>query len=169
MINFKTRKATINDAEHLTKFIIQLDNESDYLLFGPGERNIDIEVTKSYLKKINDNERSSVLIAENDNLEIIGFICGETLNLKRAVHVMKANIGVLKDARGTKVARELAIKFIKTAKNSGILRIEVTVIKENKLSLNLCKKFGFEIEGLKKSSIKIGDKYHDEYLLAKLL
>lgn len=148
---------------------MQLDNESDYLLFGPGERNINVDITYSYIKKINENERSSIFIAEDENQEIVGFICGETFHSKRTAHVLKANFGVLKNSRGNGVATELATVFITNAKSSGILRIEVTVIKENMPSLNLCKKLGFEIEGLKKSSIRIGYEFHDEYLLAKLL
>lgn len=169
MIDFNIRKADIKDAPALTEFVIQLDNESKYLLFGPGERHIDINSTLNYIQKINNNVCSFINIAEDKNKKIIGFLCGEASGLQRISHILKINIGVLKNARGTRVARELAITSLENAKRSGVLRIEATIIKENKLSLNMCRKFGFEVEGLKKSSIKIGNKFYDEFLLGKLL
>ncbi|WP_277674608.1 GNAT family N-acetyltransferase, partial [Piscibacillus halophilus] len=48
-------------------------------------------------------------------------------------------------------------------------RLELTVIVENKAAVNLYKKMGFEIEGVKKDSLKLGERYVDEYYMAKLI
>src|SRR5438477_557902 len=70
-----------------------------------------------------------------------------------------------------KLLRDLLLckKLLTHAKRTGIERVEATVINHNHKSLNLCKKLGFKIEGIKRCSIKIGDKFHDEYLLSMMM
>lgn len=163
------RKIVLTDVNKLLEFVFQLDNESDYLLYEPDERKTYLNITKNLFTRIINNKKSAIFIAEDDKLNIVGFICGEVSNLKRISHVMRVNIGVLKKYRRVGVAKKLAEALILYATNLGISRAEVTVIKNNQISLDLCKMFGFEIEGIKKSSLKIGDKYYDEYCLAKIL
>lgn len=164
-----TRRAILEDAISLSKFIYNLGIESQYLLYDVGERNCDESLTKSYLIKMNKDDKSAVYIALDADNNIIGFICGEVSHLNRISHVMKANIGVLKNCHGLGVGKILAEKLLTHALSVGILRIEATVIKSNKISFNLCKKFGFEVEGIRRGSIKIGDDLHDEYLMSKLV
>lgn len=167
MINL--RKADINDADSLSIFVAQLDNESEYLLYDPGERNVDTDIIKSFLLKIIKNEKSTVYVAINEHKQIIGFACGEVSHLKRIAHVMKGNMGVLKNYHGYGIGRMLGKVMIAHAKEMGIRRIELSIIKNNKISFNLAKKLGFELEGIKRSSIKIGDNFYDEYFLSKLI
>jgi RimJ/RimL family protein N-acetyltransferase len=165
---FKIRKAEMSDAEALCHFIKELDSQSEYILYDVGERRIDIESTKKYLDNSNNTPGSVVLIAENEISKIIGFACGEANTKNRSSHVTKANLGVLKSHRGTPVARQLLGELIQYLKNKKIVRIEASVIKNNIICLNLCKKFGFQIEGIKKLSIKIGGQFLDEYVIALL-
>jgi len=169
MNHYTLRQANIDDAQSLIKFIKQLESESEYLLCGSGERRLQLERVESYLQKIQMTTKPLMYVAVDNKQNIVGFVCGETSSFKRISHVIKVNIGLLKKVRRTRLARELGILFLQKAREAGIVRIEATVIKENKLSLNLCKKFGAKIEGLKESSIKIGDRFYDEYLLAKIL
>lgn len=166
MVNL--RKADINDAEALSIFVANLDNESEYLLYDPGERNVDINIIKSYLLKIIQNDKSIVYVAVNEHNQIIGFACGEVPHLKRVSHVMKGNMGVLKNYHGDGIGRMLGKVMLEHAEKVGIKRIELTIVKNNKISFNLSKKFGFELEGIKRCSIKIGDKLYDEYILSKI-
>jgi len=47
-------------------------------------------------------------------------------------------------------------------------RIQATVVKENKPSVNLFTKLGFCNEGLMSHSVFFSDKYHDEFIYAKV-
>lgn len=163
------RKATLEDAKSLGIFVTALDNESEYLLFEQGERSVNTETARQYLAKIESNKKSAVFIAENEECEIVGFVCGETSHLKRISHVMKINMGILKNYRKSAISRELLHALLDYAAIVGILRAEATVIKNNIISLNLCKKFGFNVEGIKKSALKIKDSLYDEYFLSLLL
>ena len=166
---FKIRQATIDDAELLSVFINRLDSESKYLLYDQHERKNNFVTTKNYLTKMNALTKNIVVLAENTREGIVGFACGETLCLRKMAHVMKSNLGVLRAYQGKGLGRILLQKLIVHAEQNEIIRIEANIVKENKLSLNLCKKFGFTVEGMKQKSIKIENFYHDEYLVAKLL
>jgi RimJ/RimL family protein N-acetyltransferase len=163
------RSANINDSESLSKFIKQLDVESQYLLYDPYERKNDPQVVKAYLSTMIYSPKSVVYLAENEYKYIVGYVCGEVSHLSRITHVMKANIGVLKQYHGLGIGRMLSEQLLHHAKKVGIRRIEVTVVRLNIISFNLCKKFGFEVEGVKKNSIRIDTVLHDELFLARLI
>jgi RimJ/RimL family protein N-acetyltransferase len=165
----KIRKATINDAETLFTFVSALDEQSDYLLYSQDERNNDVNKTKKYLQKIQSDDKFVVIIAQEAEGKIVGFVCGETSHIKRISHVMKINGGVLREYRQSYIATGLGNALADHIYQAGILRVEARVIKDNIPSLNICKKFGLEIEGISKCSVKIGDDLYDEYLLSRLL
>lgn len=52
---------------------------------------------------------------------------------------------------------------------NGYEKISLSVFSTNKRAINLYKKFGFEIEGVKKKEIKIDEEYVDEILMALFL
>ena len=53
-------------------------------------------------------------------------------------------------------------RLLQLAKNEKMHRIELTVVKENKIALRLYEKFGFQIEGVSKDAFYGQDgKYHD--------
>lgn len=163
------RRMNLSDIDSLLPFVITLGLESEYLLYDPGERVLNEELARNSLLKIHNDSKSVIFVALDIDNNVVGYICGEVSNLNRISHVMSANIGVLKKQHGLGVGRLLSNLLIEHARNVGISRIEATVIRPNKMSLNLCKKFGFEIEGIKRRSIKIGDSFHDEYFLSKLI
>jgi len=55
------------------------------------------------------------------------------------------------------------------AQGNNIKRLELTVMKHNQAGIALYKKHGFEIEGIKKSSMLVNGSYVDEYYMAKIL
>jgi RimJ/RimL family protein N-acetyltransferase len=157
------RKARISDAKNLGIFMSQLDKDSNFLLYGTDERQSDTQSVKKYLLRILEQQKSVVFLAENIEKQIIGFLCAEVSTIKRISHVMRINIGVAKHYRGSIASRMLAEKLATYIEAVPIKRVEATII-----TANLCKKFGFEIEGIKRASIKIDEDYYDEYLLAKI-
>lgn len=166
--NIIIRKAIYSDAQKLSEFIKNLDDENEFLLYDKNERKNNTETASRYLAKINENIPSVVFVAINKNKDVIGFVCGEVNNLRRFSHVMKLNIGVLK-AYNIGLGRILANTIIEHAKQNSIIRIEASVIAKNQISLNLCKKAGLGIDGIKKFAIKVNDKYYDEIMLSKIL
>ncbi|MBM3309352.1 MAG: GNAT family N-acetyltransferase [Candidatus Altiarchaeales archaeon] len=63
-----------------------------------------------------------------------------------------------------------AIDFIiKQARKNKIKRVDFEVVKDNKKAIKLYEKKGFKKEGVKKKSFKIGNKFHDTVVMARLL
>jgi len=61
-------------------------------------------------------------------------------------------------------------KLIELAKKGGLHRIGLTVVADNEPAINLYKKFGFRIEGVKKEAYFGEDeKYHDEIVMGLIL
>ena len=61
-------------------------------------------------------------------------------------------------------------KLIELAKKEGLHRIGLTVVADNKSAINLYKKFGFKIEGVKRDAYFGEDgKYHDEIVMSLML
>lgn len=55
------------------------------------------------------------------------------------------------------------------AENLNIVRIEIPMAKENISSRKVAIKAGYKKEGLMRKYVKIGDRYHDSYLYAKIV
>ena len=167
-VTITIRTTSIDDAEALAIFLTELDNETELMLFNPGERKIEIKNLQPFLQKL-EMQRSIMLIAINEQHQICGFVFGEVPSLQRTQHVIRINMGVLKAYRHTRVTYRLTQSFRQHAIELGIKRGEATIIRENKASLAMCEKLGFVIEGIKKGSIKINDHYFDEICLAYYL
>lgn len=61
-------------------------------------------------------------------------------------------------------------KLIELAKKEGLYRIGLNVVADNKPAINLYKKFGFKIEGVKRDAYFGEDgKYHDELVMGLIL
>ena len=55
------------------------------------------------------------------------------------------------------------------AKKGGINRLELIVVSSNEPAIKLFQKCDFEMEGLKKNSLKVGGQFFYEYIMAKIL
>jgi len=73
-------------------------------------------------------------------------------------------------ARGRGIARQLMQALLDEVHMiPEIEKLELTVNTENSAALALYRRFGFEVIGTFQRSLKIGDRYYDEYLMEKLL
>ncbi len=158
------------DAEAWLRLLIQVDKESDFLLFDKDERDTNIEKCLTYINKITHSEQpnSRLIIAETAEKKMVGYICGHIPSFKKKLHLMELSSGALKDYHKG-IGRELIKQLIQLAKEDGVKRLECCIMANNTVVLNGMKKIGFQIEGIKKSSIRINDEYIDEYILGMLL
>jgi len=162
------REIKMSDAKNLANLIKQVENESQYMLFESGERNIGAEQLEKRITSMKKEGHSTIFVAENDG-ELIGylFIIGETMKRKR--HSAYLVIGILRQYRGIGVGTNLFIHLEKWAVKNQIHRLELTVVTRNEAGLALYKKMGFEIEGTKRHSLYIQGEFVDEYYMSKLL
>ena len=161
------RNIKLEDAENFLRMLLELDKETEYMMFEPGERINDVNIQRSRIKEML-TDRNLLLIAEENN-EIVGFISVERGIPRRIKHVGYIVVGIRKDFRkqgiGTRFFEELEI----WARQNNITRLELTVMCNNVVAKKLYEKMGFQIEGIKKNSMLVNGKYVDEFYMAKLI
>ncbi|RXJ04552.1 N-acetyltransferase [Anaerobacillus alkaliphilus] len=162
------REVTPSDAENLINLIKEVESQSTYMLMGAGERKTTPEQQQRQLEQIEKQSNATVFVAEEEgNLVGYMFAIGGTAN--RTKHSAYLVIGILEQYRGRGIGTSLFKRLDEWALKNNLLRLELSVVTENEAGLALYKKSGFEIEGMKRQSLKIGQDFYDEYLMSKLL
>ena len=161
------RTAKSDDADQLKKLIEQVEN-SNFMLFEPGERKTTVDQQRKRIESMSSVETSTILVAE-DNEELVGYLFAMGGNPVRVKHAVYLAVGVAESTRGKGTGTRLFSWLEEWAKKKGIHRLELTVMVHNAAGIALYKKMGFEIEGTKRHSLFIDGKYIDEYYMSKLL
>ena len=162
------REIKTSDAEKFVHLTQQVEGSSEYMLWEADERNIQPEQQIKMIENIEENENSTIFVAENDN-GLVGYLMAIGGNARRRKHSAYIVIGIAEDYRGQGVGRKLFKELEQWASNHNIQRLELTVVTRNEAGLALYKKIGFEIEGTKKHSLFIDGEFVDEFYMAKLL
>lgn len=84
-------------------------------------------------------------------------------------HVVQLGMAILSRWRGIGVGNAMMDYMIGWARKKGYEKISLSVFSTNESAINLYKKFGFEVEGIKRKEFKIEGKYVDEVCMAKFL
>jgi RimJ/RimL family protein N-acetyltransferase len=163
----RIRIAETEDAEKLAGLMKNVD-ASNFMLFGPGERNLTKERQQQVLESLKLERNSAIFVAEKER-DLKGYLAAIGGKAKRARHSAYLVVGVREEARGLGIGTMLFQHLDHWAKNQGIHRLELTVMKNNEAAIALYKKAGFEIEGVKRDSLLVEGVYIDEYYMAKLL
>ncbi|WP_431026897.1 GNAT family N-acetyltransferase [Lysinibacillus sp. LZ02] len=161
------RQATTEDAGQIVE-VMKNAEESGLMLFNPGERNVTATQFEKVVEAINNKNNSAVFVAvEQDRIYGYIIVQGDTPN--RIAHRAYIVIGVHSESRGKGVGTALFLHVEEWAREVGLQRLELTVITYNDAAYHLYKKMGFEMEGVKRSSLCIDGRYVDEYYMAKLI
>ncbi|OPZ85862.1 MAG: putative acetyltransferase YhhY [Firmicutes bacterium ADurb.Bin419] len=160
------RNIKADDSEKFLSMLKKLDKETKFMMYEPDERKTTIT---EMAQRINESiSNSSFLMIAEDNFEIVGFLSADRGFANRIKHSAYVVVGILKEHSGQGIGTSLFNKLIEWADMNRISRLELTVMSNNEKAMNLYKKFGFEVEGVKKKSMKIDDKYIDEYYMARV-
>ncbi|UCZ55252.1 GNAT family N-acetyltransferase [Bacillus shivajii] len=154
------------DFLHLNK---QLDSETSFMLYEPDERQLTVEQQEKIISKIREKQEKEIYVVEYENDKLVGYIALFGGEVNRNRHSAYIVMGILKSYQGRGIGTKLFEKAHQWAEQHGIHRFELTVMKHNEHAVHLYKKQGFEIEGVKRDSLKVNDEYVDEYYLSKLL
>ena len=160
------RKLVKTDAERFWEMMNQLDYETKYMLYEPGERIKNIARIESLIE--NSVEGEDFLLVAEENDKIVGYISAQRGGLKRIAHSAYIVVGILQNYRGNGIGTEFFKQLDNWAEEKKITRLELTVICENAVAKNLYEKSGFEIEGIKRKSVLVDGIYLDEFYMAKI-
>lgn len=161
------RRLTKTDAESFWEMMNQLDYETKYMLYEPGERTKNIASVESIIQNAVDGD-DFLLAAEEDD-KIVGYISAQKGGLNRIAHSAYIVVGILLKYRGKGIGTEFFKQLDKWAEEKNISRLELTVICENEIARHLYEKNGFEIEGIKRKSVLVDGNYLDEFYMAKMI
>lgn len=162
------RTIVLNDAVKYGTLLKKIEEETDFLLLEPDERNTSKEHIEKMIEMFIKQENSTILVAEN-NGSLIGHILAKGGTANRNRHSATIVIGILQEATGQGLGKILFSELEKWARHHHIKRLELSVMTHNERAFQLYKNVGFEIEGTKRHSLLVYDKYVDEYYMSKLL
>ncbi|MBY6976911.1 GNAT family N-acetyltransferase [Clostridium botulinum] len=165
--NVVFRNVEKKDTESLWNMMNQLDYETKFMMYEPGERPKNIDRLEENLDSaINGN---NLFLLAVDDSEIVGFISAEIGNVRRVQHSAYIVVGIREKYRNQGIGTEFFKKLNNWALDKKLARLELTVVCTNQRALNLYKKSGFEIEGTKRKSMYIDGEYVDEYYMSKII
>lgn len=162
------RKIKVTDAESLLALFHRLDNETSFMLMEPGERKTSIEHQMESLTSYSECE-SKVMFVIADDGDIHGFISGVGYTSNRNNHSMYCVMGIKQALAGQGYGKRLLASLEAWAFGQAFTRLELTVMCHNERAYNLYLSTGFEVEGVKRRSLKVDGQYVDEFYMAKLL
>lgn len=162
------RPAGHNDARFLAELQKNIEGESDFLLYGKEERALSTQKMRKQIIEWNQSVHSIHFLAIL-NGEHVGYLIVTGNETKRATHRAALLLGIQVDAQGKGIASSLLQKAEEWAITKAISRLELTVSEENTPARKLFEKIGYEPEGIRKNSIIINNKLHNEIYMAKIL
>lgn len=155
------------DSQGFLDMLKQLDRETSFMMFEPGERTTTVKDMEETLR--NMSKSGSLTLILEDEGRIAGFLSASRGSAVRIRHRAYLVIGILKAYRGNGFGEALFKKTENWALEQGITRLELTVMTHNKAALHLYENMGFKIEGTKEKSLKVNGTYADEYYMGKIL
>lgn len=162
------REAELEDARAFINLQETIYSETDFMLYGKS----DTQMTVQSIRKIMTswkNSTNSILLLAIMNGQLAGYVQFTGGPAPRALHRASVVIGVKQDFAKKGIASSLMIQGERWAKEVGISKLELTVIKENMNAQKLYQKLGFENEGLRKNALIINGHFVDEFHMGKLI
>jgi RimJ/RimL family protein N-acetyltransferase len=162
------RKLVPEDAAELLSLQHQLDQESNFMLLEPDERQTSLQQVKEMVESF-ANADSSILIGAEAEGKLAGYLSARGGSVRRNRHSAYVVVGILKQYQGMGIGNGLFREMDTWAAVNGIVRLELTVMTHNQRALALYTKFGFVIEGTKRKSLHVDGQWVDEYYMGKIL
>lgn len=162
------RPAGHGDARFLAELQKRIEGESDFLLYGKDERSLSTQKVRKQIIEWNQSSHSIILLAIL-NGQHVGYLMVIGNNAQRAAHRAALVLGVQEEAQGKGIASSLLQKAEEWAITKAISRFELTVLETNDRARKLFEKKGYESEGIRRNSMIIHDKSHNEIYMAKTL
>ncbi|WP_136699752.1 GNAT family N-acetyltransferase [Bacillus fungorum] len=162
------REIKVEDAASFLQLSKQLDEETKFMLYEPGERKFIVKQQEQMIHHFIENKYATIFVAVEDE-RIVGFILVNGNHIQRKRHVAGIVIGILQEYSGRGIGTGLFKEVEKWARLHDVWRLELTVMAHNTRALALYKKAGFVKEGVKRAALIIDGENIDEYEMAKLL
>jgi len=164
----RIRTARPYDAAAFLDLKRQLDEETVFMMYEPGERDSSVQDLARELAGVARSPNSVVLLAElGDQLAGYVELTGGSFRRSRATAYLV--IGVRADAAGRGIGATLLGHAKDCAAAHGLHRLELTVMAHNTRAIRLYERMGFSVEGRRSECLLIEGQFVDELTMAAIL
>ena len=162
------REIQESDAAAFLELCLALDSETKFMMLEPGERTLNVDEQRERICSLASRENATILVAEVDS-QLVGYIFADGGRYQRNQHAAHIVIGIRAAFTGQGIGALLFQELFDWALNHGLTRLELTAMAHNERGVNLYRKMGFEVEGLRRRSLFVDGDYVDEYAMSMLL
>jgi ribosomal protein S18 acetylase RimI-like enzyme len=156
-----------DDVPGLAALLRQLDEESTFLAWEPGERDLD-DVRTLERRLISTTYDNTCRLVAVDDERLVGFLVAHQGPTRRLRHRADLAMAVLADYQRRGVGSGLLRALTAWAQTRGIVRLELSVRADNSAALCLYRRHGFVEEGVKRGAIRIDGRDVDEVVMGRL-
>ena len=162
---FNVRRAVESDAAAIIALRRALLVETSFMLWEPGEFPESVDEEAQRIGRLNARDNCLMVLAEEDGspMGTLAAYGGET---RRIRHRATVAIGVAREHWGKGAATAMLDYALRWAREQRLRRIELTVHTSNQRAIDVYKRCGFQVEGVRRSSLLVDGNYVDEYLMA---
>lgn len=114
------RKIQRQDANNYLDMLLNLDNETKFMMFEPGERSADINITKNIIEKSITGD--NLVLVATDSEDIIGFLSAQRGVPNRIKHTAYIVMGIREKFRGKGLGNKLFSELDIWSKKNNIKR-----------------------------------------------
>lgn len=144
------RKLVPEDAAEWLRLQHQLDQETKFMLLEPNERQTELQQVKEMIVNLTNEDRSTLMGAEVEG-QLVGFLFVRGGSVKRKRHCAYIVVGILEQYQGKGIGSGLFQELETWAVDSGIVRLELTVMTHNQRALALYTKSGLNLKAPRKN------------------
>lgn len=162
------RKASPGDAAAFLAMLLQLDCETDFMMYEPGERVATAGSVAADLHRI-DAGGGLTWVVEDDAGKLVGFLSAERGFARRIRHSVSIVIGLLTPVRGQGLGGRLFAALEQWALASGVTRLELSVMTLNVAAVRLYERVGFVVEGYREQAMIVDGQPVNEFAMARIL
>jgi RimJ/RimL family protein N-acetyltransferase len=125
-----------NDSENFLLLCNQLDQETQFMMFEPGERTTTVAEQRQRIQSMLSQDNQNIFVAELDN-QLVGFLGASGGRFQRNRHSAYLVIGILQAFAGQGLGTQFFQLLEDWALQHNLHRLELTVMCHNKQAVHL--------------------------------
>jgi RimJ/RimL family protein N-acetyltransferase len=156
------------DAAALLELKRQLDRETSFMMFEPGERASSVTELAAELGQAARSQNSVIIVADAGDY-LAGYVELTGGSLRRSRTTAYVVLGVLAHAAGQGLGTGLLRQATDWATAHGLHRLELTVMAHNTRAIRLYERMGFAVEGRRAECLIVDGQFVDELSMAAII
>lgn len=162
------RTAVTADAVSLAEFGQRLAKNDPYLVVTGFDPITGATLLMASIANAEQNQSSEIFVAEH-NGDLVGLALCRCHPPPERNTILQLDLGVDSRHRRRGLGSALVHRAVDWARETGVHRIQLSVVADNRPAIALYEKHGFEIEGTLRKGFRLEEKLHDVLVMARLL